>query len=824
MKKLVCSFLLFVVALSGLRAQQANEPVKVDLNITDMQVSRVNELEYQPWAIGASPEASRSFGNVTVTLSSAGNGNLMSHWNKAGIAASKLASDGVYVKNFSGPARIEFRIKGLAPGKHSLLTFHNVLDSPSANTFSPMTVTLNGKTVHERVTVPVRAALNEGMLKLFTPFEVKNPTEEVVFVFTSVDGGASDKNVYINGFEIDTPDQNKQAQYPMPLNGDEHVNAEGGAQTLGWKSPAGTLSYDVYVGTDRESVLRADRRSPEYKGNQKDDSYALNDLYSMDTYWWRVDAIDAEGNTTPGKLWYFRPRQLAFEGAEGYGRYARGGRGGKVVHVTNLEDGLQSPPEGSLRWALRQHPNEPLTIVFDVAGLIDLKGRLVLNRPYVTVAGQTAPGKGICIRYAPFGLSGANDVIVRFMRVRVGAANGTSDGMGLNGCNYTIIDHSSISWTTDEAFSSRSAQNITLQRTLISEALNMANHKNYGSQGRHGYAASIGGDIGSFHHNLLAHCYGRNWSLAGGLDGNGFYAGRLDIFDNVVYNWGTRTTDGGAHEVNFVNNYYKPGPSTVQKLALNAQWDGFPGSQRYYTNGNIVEGVYENLSDRLNACYSDPRNPDSWVETPFFPSLAEIHTAKDAYKLVLSDVGSNLPLDSHDQRIIRETLDGSFTYTGSRGNTPGIPDNESDVGAWEEYPVEHRTADFDSDGDGMPDWWEKLHGTNPNSPAGDFSESNADMDKDGYTRLEEYLSWMAAPHYDIPAKGNTLVDLGALALGFENKPVFTVETAENCSVKIKGGKAEVTARDANALGSLIFKVKDAEGSEMIRKIGFRIVK
>lgn len=823
MKRYLACIITFLFFTASYAAQQFHEPIKVDLNLADMQVSRVNELEYRPWAIGRTNEASQSFGNVTVTISSAGNGNLMSHWSKAGIAGAKLASDGVYVQNFRGGARIELRIKGLSAGKHSLMTFHNILDNPASSTFSPMTVMLNGNPVYENVTVPARVAKNEEMLKLYTSFEV-NPGEEVVFAFVAADGDASNKNVYLNGFEIDSPDMNKQAQYPAPLNGDEHVDADNGTQILSWESPAGTRSHDVYLGTDRESVLHATRRSPEYKGNQTANTYGLKDIYSMNTYWWRIDQVDAEGNITPGKLWYFRPRQLAFEGAEGYGRYARGGRGGKVVHVTTLEDDMRNPPAGSFRWALVQHPGEPITIVFDVAGLIDLKGRLVLNRPYVTVAGQTAPGKGICIRYAPFGLSGANDAIVRFMRVRVGGENGTSDGMGLNGCNHTIIDHSSISWTTDEAFSSRSAQNITLQRTLISEALNMASHKNYGSQSRHGYAASIGGDIGSFHHNLLAHCYGRNWSLAGGLDGNGFYAGRLDIFDNVVYNWGTRTTDGGAHEVNFVNNYYKPGPSTVQKRALNAQWDGFPGTQRYYTNGNIVEGIYEDLSDRFNACYSDPRNPDPWVDTPFFPSLAEIQPAKDAYKMVLSDVGANLPLDDHDLRVIRETLSGSHTYTGSRGDTPGIPDTESDVGGWEAYPEERRPAAFDSDGDGMPDWWEILQGTNPRSPAGDFSESNADADRDGYTNLEEYLNWMAAPHYDITVKGRTDIDLAALTLGFEKNPEFTVEFADNCTVKIHGHKASVTAGSENALASLTFKVKDAEGTEMIRRIGFRIVK
>src|SRR5699024_8867786 len=207
------------------------------------------------------------------------------------------------------------------------------------------------------------------------------------------------------------------------------------------------------------------------------------------------------------------------------------------VYVTNLND---SGP-GSLREAVTNNIG-PRTIVFNVSGLITLKSRLNVTEPYVTIAGQTAPGKGICIRRATFGVTG-NDDIIRFIRVRLGKPNVSYGGMGLTGNNFSIIDHCSISWTMDESFSSRNARNITLQRTLISEALNVAGHHNYPPGTAHGYAASIGGSIGSFHHNLLAHNYGRNWSLAGGVNGNGQYIGKLDIRNNVVYNWGTRATD-----------------------------------------------------------------------------------------------------------------------------------------------------------------------------------------------------------------------------------------------------------------------------------------
>src|SRR4029078_1510962 len=172
----------------------------------------------------------------------------------------------------------------------------------------------------------------------------------------------------------------------------------------------------------------------------------------------------------------------------------------------------------------------PRTVVFNVSGLITLESRLVIRNPYLTVAGQTAPRHGICVRKYNFGLGGAHDVIVRDVRVRPGNISGqTLDGMGMAGSDHCITNHCSITWTLDESFSSRGAKNITLQRTLISEALNEAGHKNYPPGTQHGYAASIGGNVGSFHHNLLAHCSGRNWSLAGGLEKKGFYVGRLDI-------------------------------------------------------------------------------------------------------------------------------------------------------------------------------------------------------------------------------------------------------------------------------------------------------
>jgi hypothetical protein len=443
----------------------------------------------------------------------------------------------------------------------------------------------------------------------------------------------------------------------------------------------------------------------------------------------------------PGAVGLLPPALPAFPTAEGYGRFARGGRGGRVIAVTNLND---SGP-GSLRAAVEAEG--PRTVVFNVSGLITLESRLIIRRTNsnLTLAGQTAPGKGICIRKFNLGMMGAHDVIVRYLRVRPGNLSGTTlDGMGMASSDNCIIDHCSISWTLDEAFSSRGANNITLQRTLISEALNDAGHKKYPPGTQHGYAASIGGDIGSFHHNLLAHCAGRNWSLAGGLEKKtSTYAGRLDLRNNVVYNWKNRATDGGAHEVNFVANYYQPGPATKFFYALNAQYGGFPGTQQYYFDGNVMPGHFGLTNQAAGRTATTerggklPTEYSPWVDKPFFESHIKTHSASESYTNVLANVGCNFPvLDEHDQRVIAETRAGTFKFKGSKTGLPGLPDSQDDVGGWDNYPEVHRPAGWDTDGDGIPDAWEKAHGLNPR----DASDASKDLNGDGYTNLEKYLN------------------------------------------------------------------------------------
>lgn len=820
MKKLFTAggLLLFMLAgMPGILHAQ-NKIIKVDLNQDGRKDEEVNQPGFHSWHIHPGQADSMVFQGIKIKLVKVGKVGtlLVTDWYKKGMDDpyyARLVSDGVTVENGESGGTIAMYISGLTPGKHTLLTFHNQVRSPEDHTFSPIDIYVDGKLEVHNLDPTDRVTDNADATTAYLHLNVqKGKAVEVLFV-PNTNANASDRNVIINGFEINTPDLAEQAKYPFPADRDRHIEAQDNSLNLSWKPSPDARSQDVYFGTDSAAVANADHQSPLFKGNQKNATFKADHLYSMTTYYWRVDEVSAHA-TTKGNIWCFRPAHLAFPGAQGYGRYAIGGRGGKVVEVTNLED---SGP-GSLRAAVTKDIG-PRTIVFDVSGLITLKSRLNLMQPYITIAGQTAPGKGICIRGATLGCWG-NDDVIRFIRVRLGKPNVSYGGMGLTGVNYSIVDHCSISWTMDEAFSSREAKNITLQRTLISEALNVAGHHNYPPGKAHGFAASIGGDIGSFHHNLLADNYGRNWSLAGGVNGDGQYTGRLDIRDNVVYNWGTRATDGGAKEVNFVNNYYKPGPGTTFFYAFNAQHEGYGGGmQRCYFSGNVMPGVFnEKNEDKGREATDHPVSYKTFVDSPFFPSYVTTQTAEDAYKNVLSNVGCNEPmLDDHDIRIINETLKGTYSVTGSVSGLKGFPDNQKDAGGYENYPEIHRSKNWDSDDDGLPDWWEEIHGTNPHSPKGDFSDADADKDKDGYTNLDDYLAWMATPHYCSPFGKKIMIDLKTLSRGYIDHPFYTVDHVINGHIKIQSGIVLFTP-DKKGLASFTFTVKDDDGDSMTRKV------
>lgn len=812
MKRILSCLALSAIFGVNVQAQSVGKAtekqiVKVDFDFSQRRFEEVNDTNYSSWPISEQKAIEKTINDLNFKLK----GNFSSKWYKLGMSApfySKLASDGLATAE-----TLEMVISGLKAGKHSLLTFHNTFDNIEGKTFSPVKIYVNNKWV-ETVIPSNRSNSKIETATAYLTFNAE-ANKEVVIRFELENGKDFIQQMLINGFEIDTPNLKKQSHTPKPKNADEHVVIENNL-ILNWESAKDAVAHQIYFGTDKKAVLNATEKSSEYKGKLVENKYLLGDLYSGTIYYWRVDEIDAKGDVTLGNVWSFKPAQLAFPGAEGYGRFAVGGRGGKVIEVTNLND---SGP-GSLRDAVDQQIG-PRTIVFNVSGNIKLASRLVVNQPYITIAGQTAPGEGITLSRAPIGLTG-NDGVVRFLKVRIGGGK-TYDGMGLTGANHSIIDHCSISWTIDESFSSRSAHNITLQRTLISEALNVAGHDKYGAGKMHGYAATIGGDVGSFHHNLLAHNYGRNWSIGGGLNGDGYYSGKLDIRNNVVYNWGHRSTDGGANEVNFVNNYYKPGVSTNIFVALNAQIEGVGnGKQQYYFDGNVMPGYFNEKNQEKGRKFTLSNKAvvdyDVFLPKPFFESYVNTQTAQGAYKNVLSDVGANEPFfDKHDVRIVEETLKGTYSFKGSKSGLGGMIDNEADAGGWPNFISEKRPADWDTDHDGLPNWWEEAKGLNPNSAANDFSDANLDDNKDGFTQLDDYLDWMAKPHFFIKSGDKLTLDAKEYFKGYEKKPTFVVSEIANGKVKVKASKIEFAAAK-KGFASFKITVTDKDGDSMTRII------
>ena len=803
--------------------------VKIDLNTLNRPDTEVQydfgNTSFTHWTVKKPLTDTITSNGITFILRKGPRGqSLSTTYFKASVQTgnfeAKFTNDGVFVKDgdFALGSSIDLIIKGLPSGVHNLTTFHNVTDNLPTTEVCPIDVYVDNILRINDLVPTVRLEKITEVATSDLQVTAVDGIDVVVSFRAETSGAQLVKNVYINGIFLNAVNVGKAARAIDPVSQNEHLEVPNGAgYTLKWESSTTALSHNIYFGTDSAGVASATTSSSFYKGNQAkaDTTYAVTNLYSLDKYFWRIDEVHND-KIYKGDVWSFRTRQLAFHGAEGYGRFARGGRGGKVVHVTNLND---SGP-GSLREAVTNKIG-PRTIVFDVGGIIRLQSRLVLSDRYVTIAGQTAPGNGICIRSSPFGI-GADDAIVRFVRLRLGAGP-TADGMGMNG-NNSIMDHCSISWTIDEAFSSRGAKNITLQKTLISEALNSANHQNYPAGTEHGYAATIGGAKGSFHHNLLAHNYGRNWSLGGGLDPNGFFSGQLDITNNVVYNWGNRTTDGGAHEVNFVNNYYKKGPGSTLNFALTANYENVgAGTQKYFFSGNVMPGVFNetNQSVGRRTVYSNGNPPltyNNFVSAPFFDSHVTTQSAYHSYKIVLSDVGANQPFfDLHDTRMVNETLTGSYSVTGSVTGKKGFPDSELDSGGFGSYPSVSRNANWDTDKDGLPDWWESIKGTNINSAPGDFTDCNEDNDRDGITNLDLYLQWMAEPHFQ-SVNGETIsIDLRVLSKGFTINPSYSVSDLVNGSATLSNGIVSFVPL-VTGLSSFYFTVTDGEGQSMTRKV------
>ena len=423
----------------------------------------------------------------------------------------------------------------------------------------------------------------------------------------------------------------------------------------------------------------------------------------------------------------------AFPGAEGYGRFAKGGRGGDVYYVTNLNDA----GPGSLRHGIVSAIG-PRTILFKVSGIIELESPLIINKPYITIAGQTAPGDGICIKNYQTSISSTHDIIIRHMRFRPGdevgrrqvaegAKGWETDALSAGKSNNIIIDHCSTGWANDEILSLTQVglHNITVQWTMITEALNNSTHP----KGRHGYGSIVGGHATgtqpriTMHHNLYAHNWARNPHFAGDREGNP--PGSItDFRNNVIYDWGQLASHNNTPQytsVNYVNNYLKPGPSTPDEQRTIGLTTGSKNAH-FYAVGNHITSMPE--ADKDNWAMANTGRGATPLDKPLLTPPVHTVDAFTAYKQVLKGAGA-FPRDAVDSRVVEQVRTG----------TGRIIDSANDVGGWPDY--RSSKAPIDTDNDGMPDTWEIERGLDPRNPA----DGNADRNGNGYTNLEEYLHW-----------------------------------------------------------------------------------
>ena len=471
----------------------------------------------------------------------------------------------------------------------------------------------------------------------------------------------------------------------------------------------------------------------------------------------------------------------AFPGAEGFGRYVTGGRGGNVYHVTSLAD---DGSEGTLRWALGKSGAK--TIVFDVSGTIHLQSALNISIGNVTIAGQTAPGDGICVADYPVAIK-ANNVIVRYMRFRLGnnnvLVNGADGWDAFGGFDQQdwMIDHCSVSWSIDECLSVLGNKNTTVQWCLVAQSLVNSGH----SKGAHGYGGNWGGSGASFHHNLIAHHGSRTPRL--GPRPTTQLDERMDMRNNVIYNFGGNGCYGGeGMNVNIVNNYYKPGPGTptdkkgYRIASIGIRTNSYVETYPDYAPALHLWGKYY-VAGNYNSKYSDVNN-DNWTygiinqvdanscdgtftaETkdsikltePIGFLLTTTHSAEDAYERVLDFAGACLNRDSFDALMVSDTRNGNATYTG-KGLSKGFVNSQDDNkpadadDSWSAWPtLNSKDAPKDTDGDGMPDEWElanALDATDPND--------GKTIGADGYSNLENYLNSLVADITEAQNDGGT---------------------------------------------------------------------
>ena len=520
----------------------------------------------------------------------------------------------------------------------------------------------------------------------------------------------------------------------------------------------------------------------------------------------------------------------AFPGAEGFGRYVTGGRGGNVYHVTSLAD---DGSVGTLRWALGKSGVK--TIVFDVSGTIHLKSALNISIGNVTIAGQTAPGDGICVADYPVAIK-ANNVIVRYMRFRLGnnnvLVNGADGWDGFGGFDQQdwMIDHCSVSWSIDECLSVLGNKNTTVQWCLVAQSLVNSGH----SKGAHGYGGNWGGSGASFHHNLIAHHGSRTPRL--GPRPTTQLDERMDMRNNVIYNFGGNGCYGGeGMKVNIVNNYYKPGPGTPTDkkgyriagvgIRTNAYVNTYPAYApalhlwgKYYVTGNYnskyttvnqdnwTYGVINQIdANNCDGTFTQETKDSIKLTEPIDYILTTTHSAADAYKRVLDFAGASLHRDSFDELMVSDARNSKATYTGS-GLSKGFVNSQDDNKpadadeTWSAWPtLASSEAPKDTDGDGMPDEWELANALDPTNP-----NDGKTIGADGYSNLENYLNSLVA---DITTSQNLGGELMGSTVEEIEVPVtstldITPETANGdwtfsngCSITMSTAKSYSTSKN-----------------------------
>jgi pectate lyase len=433
---------------------------------------------------------------------------------------------------------------------------------------------------------------------------------------------------------------------------------------------------------------------------------------------------------------------VAFPGAEGFGKYTTGGRGGETCIVNNLND---SGP-GSFREAVTKKTKR--IVVFQVSGTIHLQTKLTILGD-ITIAGQTAPGEGICLADQTVGLGGDN-IIVRYIRFRLGDkfqrgemlnGNGGDDAFGGNRRKNIIIDHCSMSWSNDEVFSIYGGDSTTIQWNLIAEPLNYSYHYETGDKDfeNHGYGGIWGGKHTTAHHNLFAHCVSRNPRFNGAR--LGAEDELVDFSNNVIYNWQHNSVYGGeGGKYNMVNNYYRPGPMThsrVQERIVNPTKNEQRSFGKFFVNGNIVEGSKKVTQNNLLGVHMEASNQDKMntiTSQPFEVIAIPNENAAEAFLKVLDKVGASFKRDTLDQRIIEDVIKRRGKIIDVQGGFPHGTPFEQTLIAWPTLKM--GTVLVDSDQDGIPDVWEMAQGLDPKNA---LDAQHFNLLKE-YSNLEVYIN------------------------------------------------------------------------------------